>query len=160
MKFFTPWYFCRHLSVHTYRGYPIQPTGGLPLSQVRMEGTLFPGQNRGVPPSQVRMGGTLILVWVGVLPHWQYGGSPHPDLERGSSPCPALGWGYISPDLGPGQGGYSQPEQQSVYLLHGGWYASCVHAGGLSCFVYFQQNWQMFMAVWMLTVRERFLSTE
>ena len=32
-------------------------------------------------------------------------------------------------------GGGTQLGQHREYLLHGGRYASCVHAGGLSCFV-------------------------
>ena len=39
------------------------------------------------------------------------------------------------PPLQPGQdGGGTQLGQHRKYLLQGGWYASCVHAGGLSCF--------------------------
>ena len=33
-----------------------------------------------------------------------------------------------------GRGGSAKIEQHREYLLHGGRYASCVHAGGLSCF--------------------------
>ena len=33
-------------------------------------------------------------------------------------------------------GGGTQVGQQKEYSLHGGRYASCVHAGGLSCFLY------------------------
>ena len=32
-----------------------------------------------------------------------------------------------------GEGGSAKIEQHREYLLHGGRYASCVHAGGLSC---------------------------
>ena len=32
--------------------------------------------------------------------------------------------------------------QQKEYSLHGGRYASCVHAGGLSCFMYFYHRHQ------------------
>ena len=34
-----------------------------------------------------------------------------------------------------GGGGSAKIEQHREYLLHGGRYASCVHAGGLSCYV-------------------------
>ena len=40
--------------------------------------------------------------------------------------------GRVSPR--PGRGG-TQLRQQKEYSLHGRWYASCVHAGGLSCLV-------------------------
>ena len=44
---------------------------------------------------------------------------------------PAGGW------VSPGGGGSAKIGQQNEYLLHGGRYASCVHAGGLSClFIY------------------------
>ena len=33
---------------------------------------------------------------------------------------------------GGGGGGSAKIGQQNEYSLHGGWYASCVHAGGLS----------------------------
>ena len=33
-----------------------------------------------------------------------------------------------------GEGGSAKIEQHREYLLNGGRYASCVHAGGLSCF--------------------------
>ena len=52
--------------------------------------------------------------------------------------------GYTSPSLFPRSlvsgpflgGGYTSPEteQQSKFLLCGEWYASCSHAGGLSCY--------------------------
>ena len=55
--------------------------------------------------------------------------------------------------LGPGQdgGGGSQLGQQKEYSLHGRWYASCVHAGGLSClltvvFVYLLEDRLIFYA--------------
>ena len=41
------------------------------------------------------------------------------------------GKGWVSQG---GRGGSAKIEQHREYLLHGGRYASCVHAGGLSCF--------------------------
>ena len=77
---------------------------------------------RGVP-SQVQVGGTL------------------PDQDGGTLlGCTLLG-GYpgrvtppsrVTPQARSGQGG-TQLGQQKEYSLHGGRYASCVHAGGLSC---------------------------
>ena len=70
----------------------------------------YPGR---VPPGQVRMGGTL-------LGGTQVGFSP----QQGTHPLGQVRMG----------GGGTQLGQQKEYSLHGGWYASCVHAGGLSCF--------------------------
>ena len=95
------------------------PDGGVPLPRSRW----------GVPPSQVGQGVPLVSRM----------GYPHLDLGRGyplvlgrvSSPHPDLGRGYPTPievrSKDGGKGG-----QHSVYLLRGGRYASCVHAGGLS----------------------------
>ena len=66
------------------------------------------------PPSQLKMGGT---------PWWGY-------------PLPRPGMGYPPPPR-PGIG------QQMEYLIHRGRYASCVHAGGFSCFgnEFAPKNW-------------------
>ena len=73
--------------------------------------------NWGDTPSQVRMG--------------QY---PIPGQDGGYPPPPTSRMGYPPPRRGPRSGGgYPQLEQHGVYLLRGGRYASCVHAGGLSC---------------------------
>ena len=39
-----------------------------------------------------------------------------------------------------GKGGGNLVGQQKEYLIHGGRYGSCVHAGGLSRFLKFQNN--------------------
>ena len=72
-----------------------------------------------LPPAYVvrREGNSFTLL---VCPH--LGG-------RGSVLSPAGGW--VSPA---GGGGSAKIGQQNEYSLHGGRYASCVHAGGLSCF--------------------------
>ena len=78
-------------------------------------------------------GGTPSEVW------WQGGGGyPIPGLAGGGYPIPGLAgggvphpqtWDWVPPlDLGPGT---PPPE----HLIRGGRYASCVHAGGLSCFL-------------------------
>ena len=90
-----------------------------------------------VPParSEPRAGGRYplhpqpTLPPPGIRPGWK--GVPPPpilgsDLDGGYPPPPARS----DPRTG---GCYPLLEQHSVYLLHGGWYASCVHAGGLSC---------------------------
>ena len=56
----------------------------------------------------------------------------HGAAGRGTLPGPAggdtlAGGGY------PARGRGTQVGQQKEYSLHGGRYASCVHAGGLSC---------------------------
>ena len=80
--------------------------------------------------SQVRTGGIT-----GVLPHPEWGwGTLHPELGWGY-PCPDLGWGALQPDLG---WGYT-PTWDPTWMGEGvpNWtaqrYASCVHAGGISC---------------------------
>ena len=76
------------------------------------------------------------------------GGYPHPVPMKGGgypillvgrgTPIPDLGWGVppiqVRSQVRTGGGGWHpQLEQHSMYLLHGGRYASCIHAGGLSC---------------------------
>ena len=68
-------------------------------------------------------------------PHQVMTGTSWPGQDGSPSPPPARrGLGY--PSL-PARSGWGTPppgtEQQSEYLLCGGWYASCVHAGGRSC---------------------------
>ena len=70
------------------------------------------------------------------------GGYPISGLARGGTPSqgyppdqvwmgypPRAGMGYPL-DLGPG----TPPQHSEEHLICGGWYASCVHAGGLSCY--------------------------
>ena len=79
-----------------------------------------PSFPRGVPPSQV-------WIW-GVPPSqvWMWG-----------YPLPRSGWGTSSQvwmlGVTPSQVRLGIPPI-SIYFLHGGWYAFCVHTGGLSCF--------------------------
>ena len=98
------------------------------------------GARPGYPPSRSRWGpaqGT---------PHPGLGGGllgvpPHPGLCGG--PCPGYlpRWGanLRSPPAGGGAARGTPPDQHSVYLLHGGRYASCVHVGGLSCLLIYYQ---------------------
>ena len=122
------------------QGYPIQVwTGGAP-SQVQgggevlhhrsksgrypipgEEGTPHPGLD-GVPPN---------LGW-DIPPSRTWWGTPqpgmgYPPVQIWMGYSPVQTWGGISPP--PGQ----ETEQHSEHLLRGGRYASCVHAGGLSC---------------------------
>ena len=97
-------------------GYPHPRSGwgvGVSPLQVWMGtgATTILGQDggQGVPPSQVRTG----------VP---------PSQDRGT-PLSRIG---VPPHPGPRSG---QLEQHCVYLLRGGRYACCVHAGGLSCYL-------------------------
>ena len=86
-----------------------------------------PGGGGGVPPSQVQGGYPISGPGGG-------GGVPHPLM--GGTPSYPPQQGYPPPfrsDPRMEGGGYPLQEQHSVYLLHRGRYASCVHAGGLSC---------------------------
>ena len=91
--------------------------GGVPC-QVRKGGTQvgYP-PSAGYPPPQARMGGTQVRY----LP---LGGYP-----------PGPGWG-VGTQVGypPGSGRGGTQVGQPEYSLQGGHYASCVHAGGLSCY--------------------------
>ena len=69
-------------------------------------GTPQPGKDGGVPQDG--------------LPSWP--GMGYPPARVGVLPSPPPGMGH-SPGIG----------QQVEYLIHGGRYASCVHAGELSC---------------------------
>ena len=85
--------------------------------------------------------------WGGTLPggYLAEGGYPSP----GGYPAGGVPWPGGVPCRGgtcrgyPGWGGVpwggTQLGQHREYLLHGGRYASCVHAGGLSCCLYFQK---------------------
>ena len=74
----------------------------------------------------------------GTLPGTASGGGTLPGPARGSTlpggyPAGGLPWsGTPTPPVRSGWGG-TQVGQQKEYSIHGGRYASCVHAGGLSC---------------------------
>ena len=92
------------------RGTPSQVwVGGVIPSQIWLGGLPHPRSGWGGTPSQVWLGGTL-----GTSPHHDWMGYPHHWM------------GYLPPSLN------GLPPQHSEHLLHGGWYASCVHVGGLS----------------------------
>ena len=103
------------VSSHLKGGVPHPLTGGTP-SHVQLG--VPPSQVQlGVPPSQVQAGGTLFP--------GPAGGTPI-QVQAGSTPP---------------QQGYP-PVQHSVYLLRGGRCASCVHAGGLSCILFYSEQEQ------------------
>ena len=110
-------------------GYPGRggyPAGGYP-GGVPRSGTPLARSGGGVPCQ----GGTLLGGrYPGQVP-------PQPGQEGGTLPggYPARGGTQVR--YPPGQvrrGGGTQLGQHREYLLHGRRYASCVHAGGLSCF--------------------------
>ena len=102
-----------------------------------------------VVTTRIRRMGKVLFSQVCVCPHQGWGlphlhpiilplvTCPFQEVPLWLVTGPFLG-GYPSPSRGipwPGLG-YPPPpktEQQSEHLLHGGRYASCVHAGGLSC---------------------------
>ena len=112
------------LSVHT---------GGVPISHnalqhlPRMPWGSWGG---GEVPCQVQVGEGTLPGPAGGVP-CQGGG--YPARVRGWVPCQGVPcWGGTLPG-GTLPGGGTQLGQHREYLLHGGRYASCVHAGGLSC---------------------------
>ena len=94
---------------------------GVPVSHNALQH--FPechGAAGGVP-CQVQLGGVPCQVQLG-----RGGTLPGP---AGGVPCQVQLGGV------PWPGGGTHLGQHREYLLHGGRYASCVHAGGLSCFI-------------------------
>ena len=115
-----------------------------------------PVRSGGGTPSQVWWGSTPSQVQVGGVPNprsRQEEGVPHPRSGWGTPSFPPpdqvrMGyppgtWNRVSPwtwdGVPPRPGmGYPPPANMghSEHLLCGRWYASCVHAGGLSCFFF------------------------
>ena len=107
------------------------PRGG---TQVRYPPGGYPGQvpPRGYP-GQVPPGGVPRPPWGGTQVRYPRG-VPRSGTPPGGYPDPPGGYpGQVPPRgvPGPPQGG-TRVGQQKEYSLHGGRYASCVHAGGLS----------------------------
>ena len=120
-------------------GYP--PWGGYP-GQVPPGGYRSPGTPRGgtrvrypPPPGGYRSpgtppGGTQVRYPPPPPPGgYRSPGTPPGGVPKSGYPPPG---GYRSPGTPPG-GYLTRVGQQKEYSLHGGRYASCVHAGGLSC---------------------------
>ena len=146
-----------HLSVHR-GGYPypimlcnisqnaMRQPGGVPRSgyppgggtEVRVPPRGVPRSGyppRGVPRSRYPPWGGY---WgPGTPPPGGYQGPGTPPgggyQGPGTHPPPP-GGGYRGPGTPPGGGG-TRVGQQKEYSLHGGRYASCVHAGGLTCLI-------------------------
>ena len=110
------------MSVHS----SVCPQGGTPPGQ----GGTPARSSRGIPqPGPDGGGGTPArFSWGGGYPSQVRWGVPWPGLTGGYSR-----WG--TPGVTPLAGVLPVTGQQMEYLIHHGWHASCVHAGGLSCFL-------------------------
>ena len=127
-------------------GYPARSSRGGEVVPCQVQPGGYPA--RGVP---CRGGPMLVGVHCegGTLPRGvpMRGGYPARGYPAGGVPMPRLGY----PAQGvPCWGGYpakggTQVGQQKEYSIHGGQYASCVHAGGLSClFLFWFSSWGSF----------------
>ena len=97
----------------------------------------------------------------------------HPPPPGGGTEVrvPPRGGGGTEVRVPPPGGGVTRVGQQKQYSLHGGRYASCVHAGGLSCLDWFyhrdngklrkfkfwfnldaQSNFEMFLIFWCIHI--------
>ena len=114
----------------------VQPEGG-GVGQVQPGGRGGSGPAWGGGVGQVQLGGRGGSGPAGgkgwVRSSWGGGGvgQVQPGGRGGSGPARGEeGWVRSSR----GGGGSAKIAQHRKYLLHGGRYASCIHAGGLSCF--------------------------
>ena len=115
------------------------PRGSTPPVQAG-RGVPRPGPDGGYPSQvQLRVGGTLArshstLDW-GYPCQVQIGGYPHPALD-GRCPHSTLDGGYpcqVQTGGPPARGYPPIQDNRWEYLIRRSRYASCVHAGGLSC---------------------------
>ena len=99
-----------------------------------------PRLGKGVPPCpDLGWGTPPAQTWEGCTPPSRSGEGVPPSRPGKGVPHPIQTWdrGTPSPGQVPGQwggGGFPNRTQHSVHLLRSGWYVSCVHAGGLSCY--------------------------
>ena len=93
------------------------------------------GQPPGGVPCQVQLGGVPCQVQPGGYPARGYPAGGHP---AGGYPARGVlgGTQVRYPPRQVRTGGGTQLGQHREYLLHGRRYASCVHAGGLSCLIH------------------------
>ena len=119
------------VSVHSHRGIlQFQVLSQVSGPRFFTGGTTVPGSfphlwsqvlSQGVPQSQVLSWVSGPSSFLGVPQSWPEGSEDWstPSQDRTGVPPPP-----------------PRTEQQSKYLLCSGWYASCGHAGGLSCFYF------------------------
>ena len=111
-----------------YPGYPldqvwmVRGTWGIPLTRSGWQGVSR------IPPTRSGWWGVT-----GVPPDLRWG-TPQTQTQDGVSPYLDLGWATPLPRPEMGYPAPPYTEQHSEHLLRGGRCASCVHAGGLSCF--------------------------
>ena len=116
-------------------GYPSQVWmvgGGVPWSGLDGGGVPQPGLDGGGVPRPGLDGGR----YPGNPParsRW-WRGTPWPGLDGGGVPRVPPGQVWMGYPLSQVWMGYPPPTQDSKHLIRGGRYASCVHAGGLSCY--------------------------
>ena len=103
--------FHRCLSVRTQGGFTSSPSHNTSTRPMSFLG-VYPSDWSQVPS------------WGYPSPRWEYPILRYPPGQGRDTP-PSQGWGTYPPPPGIGQ--------QMEYLICGGQYASCVHAGGLSC---------------------------
>ena len=132
---------CPSINLSVHRGgypYPIMLCN---ISQNAMRqrgggGTRTPPPPGGYPGQVPPRGGTQVRYppWGGTQVRYPPGGYPSQVPPRGGTwvrnPPPG---GVPKSGTPPPGGGGTRVGQQKEYSLHGGRYASCVHAGGLSC---------------------------
>ena len=142
-----------------------QIPGGVPISHNALQhypefhgtdtwgGGTWPGPARGYPAWGVPCRGVPCLVGVLCLGGCPAGGYPARGYPHRVPPARS-GWGV--PCQGGTQVGYppsqvrrggTQLGQQKEYSLHGGRYASCVHAEGLSCLLYVKELKRVYNAL-------------
>ena len=107
----------------------VQPGGG-GVGQVQPGGRGGSGPAGGGGVGQVQPGGG----GVGQVQPGGRGGQVQPGGGGVGRSSRGGGVGQWGGGVGQPGGGSAKIEQHREYLLHGGRYASCVHAGGLSCF--------------------------
>ena len=100
----------------------------------RVGGYPTSGLGRGGIPSQVQVGGGYPISGPGGYPIPGPGG--YPISGQGCTPSQVRGRGYSIPCSG-GYPGYPPWNRKHLLRLRGGRYASCVHAGGLSCIYHY-----------------------
>ena len=100
-------------------------TSSLVIGPVKVLSEVLPGEGERGYPSQVLRQGYL-------LPF-----SPDQNQDKGYPSLQTRTWGTFLPSAGTGTGGIpSPPPAHAMGRIRRGRYASCGHAGGLSCFQY------------------------